>query len=165
MANGGYAAVDYAAWRPERLKSMVVAASGLGLQGDTEGDAFRTRAAIRGFDSLPAEVREMSPSYRGMNPEGVARWKAIAAQAMQKGAAELPMRTPNTIEKVASLSTPILIIAGDVDLTTPSAAIRLWSKHLTEAYDWDLIPEAGHAVAWEQPDAFNQALIAFLRKH
>jgi pimeloyl-ACP methyl ester carboxylesterase len=75
------------------------------------------------------------------------------------------MRTPNTIEKVASLSTPILIIAGDVDLTTPSAAIRLWTTHLTEAYDWDLIPEAGHAVAWEQPDAFNQALIAFLRKH
>jgi pimeloyl-ACP methyl ester carboxylesterase len=165
VANGGYAAVDYAAWRPERLKSMVVAASGLGLQGDTEGEAFRARAAIPGFDSLPAEVREMSPSYRGMNPEGVARWKAIAAHAMQNGAAEPPMRTPNTIEKVASLSTPMLIIAGDVDLTTPSAAIRLWAKHLSEAYDWDLIPEAGHAVAWEQPDVFNRAVIAFLRKH
>src|SRR5258708_6614253 len=61
-------------------------------------------------------------------------------------------------------TTPILVSAGAVDLTTPSAAVRLWAKHL-KAYDWALIPEAGHAVAWEQPEAFNQAVLAFLRKH
>ena len=74
------------------------------------------------------------------------------------------LRTPNTDAKIASITTPILVIAGDVDLTTPLAAIRLWAKHL-KTYDWALIPEAGHSVAWEQPDAFNQAVIAFLRKH
>lgn len=165
VANGGYVAVDYASWRPERVRSLVISSSGLGLQDDPEGDAFRARAAIPGFEKLPAEVREMSPSYRGMNPEGVARWRAIEEHARQKDAAEPPMRTPNTLEKVASLSTPLLIIAGDVDLTTPSAAVRLWATHLKEPYDWALIPEAGHAVAWEQPDAFNQAVLAFLRKH
>ena len=30
---------------------------------------------------------------------------------------------------------------------------------------WCLIPEAGHSVAWEQPEAFNRAVIAFLKKH
>jgi pimeloyl-ACP methyl ester carboxylesterase len=164
VAGGGYVAVDYAAWRPQRLKSLVVAASGLGLIGDEEADTFRKRAAIAGFNQLPPEVREMSPSYRGMNPEGVARWKEIEAHAMQAGAVVPPLRTPNTDEKLASLTTPILVVAGDVDLTTPSAAIRLWAKHL-KAYDWLLIPEAGHSVAWEQPDAFNQAVLAFLRKH
>jgi pimeloyl-ACP methyl ester carboxylesterase len=59
----------------------------------------------------------------------------------------------------------MLVIAGVVDLTTPSAAMRLWAKHLKVPYEWALIPEAGHSVAWEQPDAFNQAVIAFLRKH
>jgi pimeloyl-ACP methyl ester carboxylesterase len=164
VAGGGYVALDYAAWRPERLKSLVVAASGLGLVGDEEADTFRKRAAIPGFNQLPPEVREMSPSYRGMNPDGVARWKEIEEHAMQKGAVVPPLRTPNTDAKIASLTTPILVIAGGVDLTTPSAAIRLWAKHL-KTHDWLLVPEAGHAVAWEQPDTFNQAVLAFLRKH
>jgi pimeloyl-ACP methyl ester carboxylesterase len=163
-AGGGYIALDYAAWRPGRLRSLVIAASGLGLVGDEEADAFRRRAAIPGFDRAPPEVREMSPSYRGMDPQGVARWKEIEAHAAQPGAVAPPLRTPNTDDKIASLTTPILVIAGDVDLTTPSAAVRLWAKHL-KAYDWALIPEAGHSVAWEQPDAFNQAVLAFLRKH
>jgi pimeloyl-ACP methyl ester carboxylesterase len=165
VAGGGYVALDYAAWRPERLKSLIIAASGLGLDGDREADAFRKQSAIPGFDKAPPEVREMSPSYRGMNPEGVARWKDIQAHAMQPGAKVAPMHTPNTDEKIASITTPLLVIAGDVDLTTPSAAIRLWAKHLKVAYDWALIPEAGHSVAWEQPEAFNQAVLAFLRKH
>ena len=100
-----------------------------------------------------------------MNPAGVARWKEIKEHAKQKDALEPPLRTPNTTEKIASLTMPVLVIAGDVDLTTPSAAIRLWTKHITKPYDWVLIPEAGHAVTWEQPNAFNQAVIAFLRKH
>ncbi len=164
VAGGGYVALDYAAWRPERLRSLVVAASGLGLVGDDEAETFRKRAAIPGFSQLPAEVREMSPSYRGMDPQGLARWKAIEQHAMQPGAVVPPLRTPNTDQKIAAITTPTLVIAGDVDLTTPSAAVRLWAKHL-KAYDWALIPEAGHSVAWEQPEAFNQAVLAFLRKH
>jgi pimeloyl-ACP methyl ester carboxylesterase len=164
IAGGGYIALDYAAWRPQRLKSLVLAATGLGLKGDEEADTFRTRAAIPGFDRQPPEVREMSPSYRGMDPAGLARWKEIEAHAMQAGAIVPPLRTPNTDAKVASITTPTLVIAGDVDLTTPSAAIRLWARHL-KTHDWVLIPEAGHAVAWEQPDAFNQAVVVFLRQH
>jgi pimeloyl-ACP methyl ester carboxylesterase len=162
-AGGGYVALDYAAWRPQRLRSLVLAATGLGLVGDEEADSFRKGAAIPGFNQLPAEVREMSPSYRGMNPQGVARWKEIEQRAMQAGAVNA-LRTPNTDAKIASIATPTLVIAGDVDLTTPSGAVRLWAKHL-KTYEWSLIPEAGHAVAWEQPDAFNQSVLAFLRKH
>jgi pimeloyl-ACP methyl ester carboxylesterase len=164
VAGGGYIALDYAAWRPERLKSLVIGASGLGLVGDAEAETFRKQAAIPGFSQLPPEVREMSPSYRGMDPAGVARWKEIEAHAAQPGAVVPPLRTPNTDAKIASITTPILVIAGDVDLTTPSAAIRLWAKHL-KSYEWALIPEAGHSVAWEQPEAFNEAVVAFLRKY
>src|SRR5262249_140290 len=67
VAGGGYVALDYAAWRPKRLKSLVLAATGLGLALDEEAQRFRKLAEIPGFRDLPAEVREMSPSYRGMN--------------------------------------------------------------------------------------------------
>ncbi|NNE37882.1 MAG: alpha/beta hydrolase, partial [Gammaproteobacteria bacterium] len=33
-AMGGYIALDYATYKPERLKTLTIAASGLGLQGD-----------------------------------------------------------------------------------------------------------------------------------
>ncbi|HEY7297520.1 MAG TPA: alpha/beta hydrolase [Xanthobacteraceae bacterium] len=165
VAGGGYIALDYAAWRPQRLRSLVIAASGLGLVDDEEAASFRKRAAIPGFANEPPEVREMSPSYRGTNPDGVAQWKAIEAGAHKRDAPVPPLRTPNTDAKIASITTPLLVLAGDVDLTTPSAAVRLWAKHLKIPYDWALIPEAGHSVAWEQPEAFNSAVIAFLRKH
>ncbi len=164
VANGGYAALDYAAWRPDHVASLVLSNTGLGLKGDDEGEAFRRNAAIPGFAKLPAEAREMSPTYRGLHPDGVARWKTIEAHAAQPGAEEPPMRTPNTLDKVASLHMPVLVLAGDVDLTTPSGAIRLWAKHLTAPYDFVLVPEAGHALSWEQPEAFSTAVIGFLKK-
>jgi len=165
VAGGGYVALDYAAWRPERLKSLVLAATGLGLSLDEEALKFRKLAEIPGFRDLPAEVREMSPSYRGMNPDGVARWKEIYESAKAGGGPHAPeLRTPNTYAKVASIKTPTLVLAGDVDLTSPSGAIRLWARHL-KGHEWVLIPEAGHSVAWEQPDAFNEAVLSFIRKH
>lgn len=164
-ANGGYFAFDYASWRPERVLSLVIAASGLGLENDPEGDAFRERAAIPGMREQPSEIRELSPSYRGMNPDGVARWKAIHANSMQAGAVDPPLLTPNTPEKIAALRVPIFVIAGGTDLVTPYGAVRLWAEHLTIPYDWLLVPEAGHVLVWEQPDTFNQALIDFLDRH
>jgi pimeloyl-ACP methyl ester carboxylesterase len=94
----------------------------------------------------------------------VERWKDIYAGSKQTGAVEPPLRTPNTNAKVASITTPTLVIAGDVDLTTPSGAIRLWARHL-KGHEWVLITEAGHSVASEQPEAFNRAVVDFLRKH
>ncbi len=164
-AMGGYVVLDYAVWKPERVSSLVIAASGLGLENDPEGDAFRAIAEIPVLDNQPAEVREMSPSYRGMNPEGVKRWLAIHDNGEQEGAVRPPLRTPNTPQKVASVTVPTFVIAGGADLTTPSGAIRLWSKHLTVNYEFLVMPEAGHVLVWEQPDEFNQALIEFLRKH
>jgi pimeloyl-ACP methyl ester carboxylesterase len=165
VAGGGYIALDYAVWRPEHLKSLVLAATGLGLTLDDEGLAFRKNAEIPGFrQQQPAEVREMSPSYRGFNPQGVAAWKAIYESSKQPGRMEPPLRTPNTTAKIATLTTPVMVMAGDVDLTTPTGAIRLWAKHL-KSYEWVLITEAGHSVAWEQPEAFNKAVLSFVHQH
>ena len=58
----------------------------------------------------------MSPSYRGMDPEGVARWKEIEAHALQPGAVIPPQRTPNTDAKVASITTPTLVTGVTVPI-------------------------------------------------
>jgi pimeloyl-ACP methyl ester carboxylesterase len=164
-AMGGYVALDYAAWRPERTKSLVIAASGLGMHDDPEYSAFRERAEIPGMDQQPSYIREISPNYRGMNPEGVARWKEIYNNGQQEGTIRPPLRVPNSPQKLASLRVPSLIIAGGMDLVTPSGGMRLWSRHITAPKEFLVIPEAGHVLVWEQPEVFNQTLIDFLQKH
>ena len=162
-AEGGYFAFDYAAWKPEKVRKLVLAASGLGVQVDQEGSAFRRNAAIPGFSKLPPEVRELSPTYRGLNPDGVRRWLEIEHKSTPADAARPLLRAPNTVEKLAALRMPVLVLAGDVDLTTPTGAIRLWSKHLAN-HELKLITEAGHAVMWEQPAAFNEAVLGFIKR-
>jgi pimeloyl-ACP methyl ester carboxylesterase len=162
-AGGGYVALDYAAWRPQRVRALVVAASGAGLS-DAESKKFRTGAAIPGFDGMPPAVRELSPSYRGDNPDGVAQWLAIEKTAAQGAASNPILRTPNTLAKLEQIGAPMLVIAADVDLQTPPGAVRLWAKHMKN-YEFALISEAGHSVSWEQPQNFNALVVDFLKRH
>jgi pimeloyl-ACP methyl ester carboxylesterase len=164
-AMGGYVAFDYATWQPERTKSLVIAASGLGMQNDPEYREFRERAKIPGMDKQTSDIREVSPNYRGMNPEGVARWKEIYNNAQRDDSVRPPLRAPNTPEKLASLRVPSLLIAGGMDLVTPSGGMRLWSRHITAPKEFVVVAEAGHVLVWEQPKVFNKLLIDFLQKH
>jgi len=166
-ALGGYIAVDYAAWRPGRVRSMVIAASGLGLVNDPEVDAFNARAAIPGLreQHWHTEFQSISPNYRATNPEGMARLRLIYNKNEKVHKGRPPQISPNTPEKLASIKAPTFLIAGGMDLVTPAGSVRLYRRHLTVENEFLLIPEAGHVPFWEEPEIFNRALIEFLLKH
>ena len=42
--------------------------------------------------------------------------------------------------------------------------MRIAAAHVPGA-DMIVFPDAGHSVYWEQPDAFNKAILAYFRKH
>jgi pimeloyl-ACP methyl ester carboxylesterase len=163
VAGGGFAALDYAAWHPERLRGLVVAAS-TGRISDPEIADFAARIEIPGLRKLPAVYREVSPSYRGADPEGTKRWIAIEEHAHQPGAPDQPLRTPNTFAKIAAIPTPVLVIAADADLLAPPALMRIWAAHLKN-HEWAEVPDAGHAVTWERPDLFNEKVLDFIGRH
>jgi pimeloyl-ACP methyl ester carboxylesterase len=163
VAGGGFAALDYAGWRSDRLRSLIVGAS-TGQLSETETADFVARLEIPGIRALPAAYRELGPSYRGANPEGTRRWTEIDERARQPGAPAQPLRTPNTFAKLERISVPTLIIAADADLLAPPALMRIWAAHV-KTHEWAEVYDAGHAIAWEQPDAFNERVLAFLRKH
>jgi pimeloyl-ACP methyl ester carboxylesterase len=54
-------------------------------------------------------------------------------------------------------------MTGDSDLYTPPSLLRMQAQHMPHA-DVRVIAEAGHSPYWEQPLAFNEALLTFLRK-
>src|SRR6202451_1719492 len=76
VAGGGFAALDYAAWHPERLRSLVIAAS-TGQIIYKEIADFIARLEIPGLRKLPAVYRAVGPSYRGSHPDGAKRWIEI----------------------------------------------------------------------------------------
>jgi len=164
VAGGGFIALDYAAWRPERLRSLIVGGS-TGAIADKEAADFIARIAIPHIREQPPHYREIGPSYRGANPDGVARWIAIDEHARQPGTAFQPqLRTPNTFAKLETIAAPALVIAADADLLAPPALMRMWAAHLKH-HEWAVIHDAGHAMAWEQSGRFNDIVLDFLRRH
>jgi pimeloyl-ACP methyl ester carboxylesterase len=164
VAGGGFIAMDYAAWRPEKLRSLIIGAS-TGMIEDKEISEFIARIAIPGIRDLSSHYREIGPSYRGANPEGVKRWIEIDEHARQAGAGFQPaMRTPNTLAKIATINTPTLVIAADADLLAPPALMRIWAAHIRH-HEWAVIHDAGHAMTWEQPGRFNDIVLDYLRRH
>jgi pimeloyl-ACP methyl ester carboxylesterase len=164
VAGGGFNALDYAAWRPERLRSLIVGGS-TGAIEDKDIADFIARISIPDIRKQSAHYRELGPSYRGANPEGTRRWIEIDEHSRQPGVPfQPPLRTPNTLAKIAAIPTPALIIAADADLLAPPALMRLWATHLKH-HEWAMIHDAGHAMAWEQPGRFNDVVLDFLRRH
>jgi pimeloyl-ACP methyl ester carboxylesterase len=163
VAGGGFVSIDYAAWRPERLRSLTVAAS-TGQFSEKEMRDFTARVEIPELRKQAAVYREVGPSYRGANPEGTKRWMEIDEHARQPGAPSQPLRTPNTFAKLAGITVPVLVMAADADLLAPPALMRAWAAHLKN-YEWATVPDSGHAIAWEHPDIFNDNVLAFVKRH
>jgi pimeloyl-ACP methyl ester carboxylesterase len=108
--------------------------------------------------------REVGPSYRGGNPEGTRRWMEIEAHSQQAGAPAQPLRTPNTYAKLATVAMPVLVLAADADLLAPPSMMRAWAAYLKN-YEFATVPESGHSIAWEQPEVFNEKVLAFIARY
>jgi len=162
-AAGGGVAADYAVSHPDRLLSLVINSNPAGINA---GELVQRYAGLRPahFDDMPADFRELGPSYRAANPAGVKQWLELERTAVtgmpagQKRANEI---TAATLER---LTVPTLLITGDADLYSPPALIRMIAAHIPGS-EVVVVPGAGHSSYFEQPAAFNRAVLAFLAKH
>jgi len=74
------------------------------------------------------------------------------------------LRTP--LEEVwRGRATPILWVHGEDDVLVPLANVHAWCDRFPEQVKLVLIPQAGHALIPEQPEAVLEAIVAFLREH
>ena len=42
--------------------------------------------------------------------------------------------------------------------------MRAGAAHLKN-YEFGTVPESGHSIAWEQPEVFNEKVLAFIARH
>jgi pimeloyl-ACP methyl ester carboxylesterase len=163
-AAGGFASVDYALSFPQRLRSLVIANSIGGVQDEDYLELGR-RIRPPEFSALPADVRELGPSYRASNPDGTRRWLELERNNRAEG--ERPVQTMRnrvTFALLETMTVPTLLLTGGADLYVPPPVMQLFVKRI-KGSESVVVPEAGHSTYWEQPEVFNRAVLAFIRKH
>jgi pimeloyl-ACP methyl ester carboxylesterase len=162
-AGGGIVAYDFALSFPAQLRSLVVANSIGGMQ-DPEYVELGRRLRPPSFLAMPPDLRELGPSYRAADPDGVRRWMELEGKSRQSGAVAQPLRNRMTFSMLESIKTPTLLMTGDADMYLPPVVLQMFASRIKGAQTL-VIPEVGHSTYWEKPDVFNQAVLDFIRKH
>lgn len=163
LAAGGIVATDYALSHQERLLSLTLASTIMGVTDQSYLDLCNTfRPSF--FTQLPKDFQELSATYRAGNPAGADAWRALEKTSLLGVRVNQAFANVITWSKVETIKVPTLLLTGDADLWTPPSVLRLQASHMRHA-ETLVIREAGHAPNWEQPEIFNRALLDFLQRH
>ena len=162
-AAGGSVAADYALSHPERLLSLTVSSNNLAATQGYIADAA-ARMKLEAWDELPRWYRELGPSYRAINPDGVAKWTEINEISETDRGARQKLVNVVTPEKLETLRVPTLLMTGSADMFTPPSVQRLIARHIPDN-ELLVMPECGHSIYWERPDLFNRSVLDFIGRH
>lgn len=171
MSMGGYILLDLLDRYPDRCSAacFVVTRSG----ADDEAGKARRQALARDTQTLGPQVvadafarilfapgtEEASPSLA----QEVYGWMA-ATPTVGLVSGLLAMRERKDYTPILrSVQVPSLVIGAEQDQAIPPENSRLLAEALPDA-TLCLIPNAGHMVNLEQPDAFNSCLLKFLER-
>jgi len=174
LSMGGYATLHFGLMYSERALSLTVAGCGYGSGPDRAGFHSDVEQVVRRFET---EGMEAVASFYAKGPTRVQfmekdpkGWKEFydrLAAGSAKGHA-LTMRgvqrtRPSVFEleaRLERLEVPTLIVTGDED--EPCLEPGIFMKRKIKTAGLLVVPNSGHAVNLEEPDAFNRAVHDFL---
>jgi hypothetical protein len=142
---------------------VVISAASLGNISEPEFISATKGSRIKGFDDLPPDFRELSPSYRSANPAGAKAWVELEHKALTGNRQGPKLLNEFNWTTLGQMKTPTLLLYGGADLAAPPTLGRMVARHLPNR-DMVVVPEAGHSIYWEQPDTFNRTVLDFLGK-
>jgi len=163
---GGMVAMEAVRQAPERVRGLAL----LGTNAAPETaqmrklredaivafEAGRVRDIIEpniAFAFHPANADRLAPSYL----EFVLR--AGAAQLIAQNRAVIAR--PDARRHLGAVRCPVLVMCGEDDRLTPSAQSREIAALVPHA-QFELVPQCGHMLTMEQPEAVNERLAAWL---
>jgi pimeloyl-ACP methyl ester carboxylesterase len=160
-AAGGTVATDYAFSHPERLLSLTISSNNLAATEGYIAEAAARVLDLPGWTELPRWFRELGPSYRGANPQGVALWTELVEKSETGRGAKQKLVNVVTPERLETLRVRTLLMTGAADLFTPPSIMRMIARHVPN-HELVIVPECGHAIYWEQPEIFNRTVLDFI---
>lgn len=162
-AAGCTISLDYAMSFPARLRKLVLSAGSLGNIDEPEIKRATAGSRLNGFDDLPADFRELSPAYRSANPAGAKAWAELEHKALAGNRQGPKLLNPFNWTTLGQMKTPTLLLYGGADLAAPTTIGRIVARRLPNR-EFVVLPEVGHSLYWEQPEAFNRIVLDFLAK-
>jgi pimeloyl-ACP methyl ester carboxylesterase len=166
---GGYIAWQFVRKYPERLRALVQCDT-RALADSEEGRPGRLKMAEKVAEWGSARIAEMmgpkliAPRSFETKPNVVAEVRAIVEQTSPAGiaAAQRGMAVrPDMTNFLPQIRVPTLILVGAEDAISPPAEMQSIADGIPNA-KFVVIPDAGHMTTMENPQAVNQALLAFV---
>jgi 3-oxoadipate enol-lactonase len=170
LSMGGYVAMALAARAPARLTHLILADTRMTADTD-EGRAGRdAMRALVERGGPPAVATAMLPKLLGATTHEEQPDLALAVRGLIEandtaaiaGAIGALKSRPDRTVALATVTVPTLVVCGEEDVLTPLADSEAMAATMPGA-QLVRIPRAGHLSNLEQPNAFNEALRAFLK--
>src|SRR5262249_17327419 len=146
-AYGGFGGLDYPLRFPHPLRGLGLSTTP-GWLTDPQYVGVRGRVVSPPIRALPVQLRELGPSYRAEDPDGVERWLSIEHDAGAGSARRQALALQITLPLLETLRVPTLLLAAGADLLAPPALMRLIAERIPESR-FEVIAEAGHSAHWE----------------
>jgi 3-oxoadipate enol-lactonase len=170
LSMGGYVALAFARKYPQRLRALILANTRAEPDDET-AKANRNRLIAEAAQKSVAEIfepmlpRMVSPATLAHRPDVVAEVRRLASQQSATAviAASQALRDrPDSRPHLVHITVPTLVISGRDDIITPPPVLTALAEAIPSARLVS-IEQAGHLANLEQPDAFNECLMTFLR--
>ncbi len=165
---GGYVALAFAKAFPQCLRGLVLAGTKAGADSPEAAAARRATAdRVRAENRVTVVVEAMAAkmlSASNADSAMAASVRGFMASSRPEGlvGALLGMaERPDAKAWLGQIQVPTLVVAGLDDTIIPPAESEALAKAIPGAR-LELIPRAGHLVAFERADAFNNAMSAWL---
>jgi 3-oxoadipate enol-lactonase len=167
ISMGGTIALQMAAARPEVVEKLVLANTFSKLSPPSLSGwfYFAFRYLLVHTLGLPTQARAVAKRVFP-HPEQETLRQTLYAQVVQADpkcyrAAMRALARFNLHHRLKEISTPTLVITGENDSTVHPSLQRKMVEALPCAHQV-IIPNAGHGVSVDQPEAFNRVLLNFL---
>jgi 3-oxoadipate enol-lactonase len=160
---GGRTAVGFALRNPGRCKAMVLAGTtGGAVTDEVRMMQARHRESEIGRKSLM--YRAVSPALRQRSAHMTFLYRAIARinpPRPKDFLAPIPGYTGSSAQRLADADFPVMFLVGRHDTIVPPEVMEKCHEAVPGS-TFRVIEDAGHSSYFEQPEAFNAAVMAFL---
>jgi pimeloyl-ACP methyl ester carboxylesterase len=163
-AAGGITATSFAVAHPARVISLVLAGTIVSPDEEEWRSLYQRLGLASVRQTVSTEFLELGPSYRALNPEGVARFVELEHASKPNGVVRQPLGVTVNWAAMERLQVPVLLLTGEADLYAPPPLQRMIAAHLPK-HEMSTLREVGHAPYWEIPAEFNRLVLDFLRRN
>lgn len=165
-AAGAAVAVSYAAEHPQRVAGIVLCAPALEVDA-ARGRYLRERGELAVRDGMRAVVDvTMDNSWPARIRVDAGAFEAYRARFLDQDPhgyahASAALAEIDLQDSLRALHCPCLFLAGEFDLQRPPARVATQAALVAHA-SFEVVPEAGHLMAVQQPAAVAARIAAFM---